>query len=64
MSKEKAGMSNSQLTALISVKWKELGEEDKQKWNGEAAEAMEAYKKDMEEYNKKWNAVEIPNNDN
>ncbi|XP_023746111.1 high mobility group B protein 6 [Lactuca sativa] len=64
LSKEKAGMSNSQLTALISVKWKELGEEDKQKWNGEAAEAMEAYKKDMEEYNKKWNAVEIPNNDN
>lgn len=62
LSKEKPGISNAQLTALISVKWKELGEEDKKKWNDEAAEAMEAYKKDMIEYNK--NVVEIPNNDN
>lgn len=60
LAKEKPGISNAQLTALISVKWKELSEEEKQKWNGEAAEAMEAYKKEMEEYNKK-NVTEIPN---
>ncbi|KAL8266709.1 hypothetical protein R6Q59_004053 [Mikania micrantha] len=55
--KEKPGISNAQLTALISVKWKELNEEEKQRWNGEAAEAMETYKKELEEYNKK-NVVE------
>ncbi|KAI3727710.1 hypothetical protein L6452_16328 [Arctium lappa] len=64
LAKEKPGISNAQLTALISVKWKELSEEEKQKWNGEAAEAMEAYKKEMEEYKKKKNGAEIPNNDN
>lgn len=93
MSEEKRGISNAQVTALISVKWKvhsttptfltisfsdtystpdllvkiliyvqELSEEEKQKWNGEAVEAMEAYKKELEEYNK--NVTEIPNNDN
>ncbi|GKC59148.1 pectinesterase 31, partial [Tanacetum coccineum] len=31
------------VTALISVKWKEMSEEEKQKWNAEAAKAMEAY---------------------
>ncbi|KAI3812790.1 hypothetical protein L1987_17502 [Smallanthus sonchifolius] len=61
--KEKPGISNAQLTALISVKWKELSEEEKQRWNGEAAEAMEAYKKEMVEYNKKNVVEEIPNND-
>ncbi|KAJ9549828.1 hypothetical protein OSB04_022371 [Centaurea solstitialis] len=61
LAKEKPGISNAQLNALISVKWKELSEEEKQKWNGEAAEAMEAYKKEMEEYNKKI-VAEIPNN--
>lgn len=30
----------------------ELGEEEKQDWNAKAAEAMEAYKKALEEYNK------------
>ncbi|KVH95354.1 High mobility group (HMG) box domain-containing protein [Cynara cardunculus var. scolymus] len=63
LAKEKQGISNAQLTALISVKWKELSEEEKQKWNGEAAEAMEAYKKGMEEYNKNL-VAEIPNKDN
>lgn len=63
LSKEKPGISNAQLTALISVKWKELSEEDKKKWNDEAGEAMEAYKKDLEEYNKNV-VVDIPSNDN
>ncbi|PWA95034.1 High mobility group (HMG) box domain-containing protein [Artemisia annua] len=62
LSKEKPGISNAQVTALISVKWKELSEEEKQKWNAEAAEAMEAYKKELEEYNK--NAEEITEHDN
>lgn len=30
----------------------ELSEEERAKWNAKAAEAMEAYKKEMEEYNK------------
>ncbi|KAK3206074.1 hypothetical protein Dsin_020120 [Dipteronia sinensis] len=29
----------------------ELSEEEKQAWNAKAAEAMEAYKKELEEYN-------------
>ncbi|KAI7742472.1 hypothetical protein M8C21_007633 [Ambrosia artemisiifolia] len=62
LSKEKPDISNAQLTALISVKWKELGEEEKQRWNSEAAKAMEIFKKEMEEYNKK-NVVETPKND-
>ncbi|KAM7494328.1 hypothetical protein LguiB_028937 [Lonicera macranthoides] len=56
---ERPGINNSTLNALISVKWKELNEEDKQSWNKKAAEFMEAYKKEMEEYNK--SAKEIPN---
>ncbi|PSS11330.1 High mobility group B protein [Actinidia chinensis var. chinensis] len=49
---EKPGINNSALNALISVKWKEMSEVEKQKWNVRAAEAMEAYKKQLEEYNK------------
>ncbi|XP_059662232.1 high mobility group B protein 6-like [Cornus florida] len=52
LSEERPGVNNSTLNALISVKWKELGEEEKQIWNAKAAEAMEAYKKEMEEYSK------------
>ncbi|KAK1438500.1 hypothetical protein QVD17_04309 [Tagetes erecta] len=65
LSKEKPGISNAQLTALISVKWKELSDEEKQRWNGEAAEAMETYKKELEEYNKKNVVIEedTPNSD-
>ncbi|KAK1564809.1 hypothetical protein Q3G72_012127 [Acer saccharum] len=48
---ERPGTSNSTITAMISVKWKELSEEEKQAWNAKAAEAMEAYKKELEEYN-------------
>ncbi|KAL0547011.1 hypothetical protein IC582_016932 [Cucumis melo] len=49
---EKPGVSNSTVNALISVKWKELSEEERKIWNDKAAEAMEAYKKEVEEYNK------------
>ncbi|CAI0408632.1 unnamed protein product [Linum tenue] len=49
---ERPGTNNSTITALISVKWKELSEEERQVWNSKAAEAMDAYKKEMEEYNK------------
>lgn len=59
---ERPGINNSTINALISLKWKELSEEEKQVWNNEAAEAMEAYKKEMEEYNK--TAAEKQNNNN
>ncbi|KAJ6933729.1 hypothetical protein NC651_008968 [Populus alba x Populus x berolinensis] len=49
---ERPGINNSTLTAMISVKWKELNEEERQIWNFKAAEAMEAYKKELEEYSK------------
>nr|GMD01612.1 high mobility group B protein 6-like isoform X1 [Ipomoea batatas] len=49
---EKPGTNNTTVNALISLKWKELSEEEKQVWNSKAAEAMEAYKKELEEYNK------------
>ncbi|KAL6502407.1 hypothetical protein OROHE_024685 [Orobanche hederae] len=57
LAEERPGITNSTLSALISVKWKELGDEDKQIWNGKAAERMEAYKKEMEAYNKKLAAT-------
>nr|ABK95985.1 unknown [Populus trichocarpa] len=49
---EHPGINSSTLTAMISVKWKELIQEEKQIWNCKAAEAMEAYKKELEEYHK------------
>ncbi|KAA8528259.1 hypothetical protein F0562_035490 [Nyssa sinensis] len=49
---ERPGINNSTLNALISVKWKELNEQDKQIWKEKASEAMETYKKELEEYNK------------
>ncbi|KAL2550971.1 High mobility group B protein 13 [Forsythia ovata] len=49
---ERPGINNSTLNALVSVKWKELGEEEKKFWNDKAAGAMEAYKKELEAYNK------------
>nr|GMD03343.1 high mobility group B protein 6-like isoform X1 [Ipomoea batatas] len=61
IAEEKPGTNNSTVTALISVKWKEMSEEDKQVWNNMAAEAMGAYKKELEEYNK---AKEQNNNNN
>ncbi|CAN1254266.1 High mobility group B protein 13 [Linum perenne] len=49
---ERPGVNNSTVTALISLKWKELKEEERQIWNAKAAETMDAYKKEIEEYNK------------
>ncbi|OVA01925.1 High mobility group box domain [Macleaya cordata] len=49
---EREGINNSTLNAMISVKWKELSEEERKIWNDKAAEAMESYKKELEEYNK------------
>uniref|UniRef100_A0A0E0CIP3 HMG box domain-containing protein n=1 Tax=Oryza meridionalis TaxID=40149 RepID=A0A0E0CIP3_9ORYZ len=52
LAEERPGVASSTLNALVSVKWKELGEAEKQAWNGRAAEAMAAYKRDIEEYTK------------
>jgi upstream-binding transcription factor len=49
---ERPGMGANMVTTLVSLKWKDMSEEDKQVWNGKASEAMDAYKKEMEEYNK------------
>ncbi|XAR70197.1 hypothetical protein NMG60_11026975 [Bertholletia excelsa] len=55
---ERPGINNSTLNAFISVKWKELSEEERQVWNEKAAKAMEAYKKEIEEYSKSAAAKE------
>ncbi|KAJ0239627.1 High mobility group B protein 13 [Hirschfeldia incana] len=57
LTEERPGTSNSTVTALISVKWKELSEEEKQSYNNKAAKLMEAYKKELEDYNKKTAAA-------
>ncbi|KAF7828162.1 high mobility group B protein 6-like [Senna tora] len=49
---ERLEINNSTMNALISVKWKELSEAERQAWNNKAAEAMDVYKKELEEYNK------------
>ncbi|GMJ10974.1 3xHigh Mobility Group-box1 [Hibiscus trionum] len=48
---EREGISNSTLNALISVKWKELSEEERNAWNGKAAAAMEEYNNKCAEEN-------------
>jgi upstream-binding transcription factor len=53
LTEERPGTNNATVTALISLKWKELSEEEKQVYNGKAAKLMEAYKKEVEAYNKK-----------
>ncbi|XP_057511053.1 high mobility group B protein 6-like [Actinidia eriantha] len=60
---ERPEINNSALNALISVKWKEMSEVEKQKWNVRAAEAMEAYKKQLEEYNKSAGAAAMKETD-
>ncbi|TKY60706.1 High mobility group B protein 13 [Spatholobus suberectus] len=52
LQEERAGINTSTLNALVSLKWKELSEEDRQFWNGQASNAMDTYKKELEEYNK------------
>lgn len=49
------------LIGFLHLGFQEMSEEDKQVWNNMAAEAMEAYKKELEEYNK---AKEQNNNNN
>lgn len=49
---ERPEVGEGMLRALVSLKWKDMNEEDKQLWSGKASEAMDAYKKEMEEYNK------------
>ncbi|KAJ9706144.1 hypothetical protein PVL29_001617 [Vitis rotundifolia] len=49
---ERPGINNSTLNALISVKWKELDEQERKIWNDKAKEAKEVYQKELEEYNK------------
>ncbi|XP_038882160.1 high mobility group B protein 6-like [Benincasa hispida] len=52
VTEERPGVNNFTVNAMISVKWKELSEGERKIWNDKAAEAMEAYKKEVEEYNK------------
>ncbi|KAE9614082.1 putative chromatin remodeling & transcriptional activation HMG family [Lupinus albus] len=52
LQEQRPGVNTSTLNALISLKWKELSEEERQYWNGKASEAMEAYKNELEKYNK------------
>ncbi|KAL5989212.1 hypothetical protein ACLOJK_010102 [Asimina triloba] len=52
---------NPTLQALISVKWKELTEDEKQVWKDKAAAAVAAYKKELEEYNKIAAAIDSSN---
>ncbi|CAL9190920.1 high mobility group B protein 13-like [Musa acuminata AAA Group] len=49
---EHPGIPYSTLNAMVSVKWKDLGEAERQTWNEKAAEGINAYKKELEEYNK------------
>lgn len=56
---ERPGINNSTLNALVSLKWKELNEQERQIWNEKAAEAKEVYKKELEEYNKNATAEAI-----
>ncbi|XP_020224365.1 high mobility group B protein 13 [Cajanus cajan] len=52
LQEERPGINTSTLNALVSLKWKELSEEDRLIWNVQACKAMESYKKELEEYNK------------
>ncbi|KAL5052880.1 hypothetical protein RYX36_033562 [Vicia faba] len=49
---ERPEIGEGMLRTLISLKWKDMSEKDKELWSGKASEAMEEYKKEMEEYNK------------
>lgn len=49
---ERPEVGEGMLRALVSLKWKDMSEEDKQLWSGKASEAMDAYKKELDEYNK------------
>lgn len=59
LQEERPELGASSLSALVSVKWQELGEEGKKKWNEKAASAMAAYKKEIEDYNSKSNKQDV-----
>ncbi|KAG5585368.1 hypothetical protein H5410_045802 [Solanum commersonii] len=59
---KRSGINDSTINVLVSLKWKELSEEENQVWNNTTVEAMESYKNEMEEYNK--TAAEKQNNNN
>ncbi|KAG6479630.1 hypothetical protein ZIOFF_063098 [Zingiber officinale] len=52
LTEERPGIPNTTLNAMISVKWKEMSEGEKKTWNDKAAEGLNAYKKELEEFNK------------
>ncbi|GLJ37818.1 hypothetical protein SUGI_0769010 [Cryptomeria japonica] len=52
LANERSGISNDDIISLISIKWKDLGDAEKQMWEDQAARAMVQYKKEMEEYKK------------
>ncbi|GLJ36874.1 hypothetical protein SUGI_0745080 [Cryptomeria japonica] len=47
------GISSKTIDALIYIKWKELGDAERQMWKDQASSAMVQYKRKIEEYNKK-----------
>ncbi|XP_068666764.1 high mobility group B protein 6-like [Aristolochia californica] len=49
---ERPGINTSTLRAMVSVKWKEINEDEKELWNKRASIAMEEYRREMEEYSK------------
>ncbi|XP_044967830.1 high mobility group B protein 6-like [Hordeum vulgare subsp. vulgare] len=52
LAEERPGVNNSTLSALISVKWKDLSSAEKKVWSQKAAQGMAAYKMEMDEYTK------------
>ncbi|KAM3369993.1 hypothetical protein ACQJBY_017703 [Aegilops geniculata] len=52
LAEERPGVNNTTLSALISVKWKDLSGAEKKVWSEKAAQGMAAYKMEMEEYTK------------
>ncbi|XP_037487080.1 high mobility group B protein 6-like [Triticum dicoccoides] len=52
LAEERPGVNNATLSALISVKWKDLSGAEKKVWSEKAAQGMAAYKREMEEYTK------------
>ncbi|KAH9309548.1 hypothetical protein KI387_037459 [Taxus chinensis] len=53
LAEERLGNSKAEITGLISEKWKELGDAEKQIWEDQASSAMVQYKKDIKEYTEK-----------
>ncbi|KAM3389528.1 hypothetical protein ACQJBY_011585 [Aegilops geniculata] len=52
LAEERPGANNTTISALISVKWKDLSGAEKKVWSEKAAQGMAAYKRELEEYTK------------